>query len=96
MYSLTREHEVRTAQQMKWAEKKNGVLLSLVEPDFDVFLTVDKNIKYQQNLSRLSLRFIVLIGSDNKYQTLSLLILEVKETLLTVAPGELVEISQAI
>lgn len=78
---------------MEWAEKKNGVLLSLVEPDFDVFLTVDQNIKYQQNLSRRSLRFIVLIGSDNKYQTLALLIPRVKETLLTLAPGELVEIS---
>jgi len=78
---------------MGWAEKKNGVLLSLVEPDFDVFLTVDRNIKHQQNLSARDLCFIVLIGSDNTYPTLSPLILKVKEALLTIAPGELVEIS---
>lgn len=92
MYLLTSEHEVKTAQQMGWAEKKNGVLLSLVEPDFDVFLTVDRNIRYQQNLSRHSLRFIVLTGNDNQYETLMPLISKVKETLLTIAPGELIEI----
>ncbi|MGI8566326.1 MAG: hypothetical protein ACR2LZ_07580 [Pyrinomonadaceae bacterium] len=78
---------------MNWAEKKNGVLLSLVEPDFDVFLSVDRNIKYQQNLSRRSLRFIVLIGSDNRYETLAPLIGKVKRTLLTIVPGELIEIT---
>jgi hypothetical protein len=93
MYLLTSEHEVRTAQQMGWAEKKNGVLLSLVEPDFDVFLTVDQNIKHQQNLSARDLRFIVLIGRDNTYPPLSPLIPKVKETLLTIRPGELVEVS---
>ncbi len=87
------EHDVRTAQQMGWADKKNGILLSLVEPDFDVFLTVDQNIKHQQNLSARDLRFIVLIGRDNTYPTLSPLIPEVKKTLLTIVPGELVEIS---
>lgn len=87
------EHEVRTAQQMGWAEKKNGVLLSLVESDFDVFLTVDQNIKHQQNLAARDLCFIVLIGRDNTYPTLSPLIPKVKETLLTITPGELVEIS---
>ncbi len=84
---------MRTAQQMGWADKKNGVLLSLVEPDFEVFLTVDQNIKHQQNLSALSLRFIVLIGRDNTYETLSPLILKVQETLPVIRPGELVEIS---
>ncbi len=78
---------------MGWADKKNGVLLSLVEPDFEVFLTVDQNIKHQQNLSAHSLRFIVLIGRDNTYETLSSLIPKVRETVLIIQPGELVEIS---
>jgi hypothetical protein len=78
---------------MRWAAKKNGVLLSLVEPDFDVFLTVDQNIKHQQQLSAHDLRFIVLIGRDNTYQTLSTLIPKVGETLLIIKLGELVEIS---
>lgn len=87
------EHEVRTARQMGWEEKKNGLLLSLVEPDFDVFLTVDQNIRHQQNLSQRGLRFIVIIGRDNTYATLAPLIPKVKETLQTIQPGVLVEIS---
>jgi len=78
---------------MGWAEKKNGILLNLVEPDFDVFLTVDRNIKYQQDLSRRSLKFIVLIGRDNKYLTLAPLIPKVKDALTTIATGEVAEIS---
>ncbi len=88
------EHEVVTAYQCGWSEKKNGELLSLVESEtFDVFFTVDRNIKHQQNLSVRALRFIVLIGSDNRYETLAPLIPKVKETLSKISPGELVEIS---
>lgn len=59
-----------------------------------MFLTVDQNIKHQQNLSARDLRFIVLIGHDNTYPTLAPLILKVEKALLTIEPGELVEISQ--
>ncbi len=44
------DHETRTAQEMGWAGIKNGELLRLAELDFEVFLTADKNIRYQQNL----------------------------------------------
>ena len=89
IHLLTSEHEVRTAR----ADKKNGGLLSLVAPEFEVFLTVDQNIKHQQNLSAHSRRFIVLIGRNNRYETLSPQILKVRETLPFIQPGELVEIS---
>ncbi len=90
---LLREYVVLTAYEMRWHEKKNGELLSLVEGEFDLFLTIDQNIKHQQNLSSRSLRFIVLVGSDNQYETLAPLIPKIKETLLTIAPGELVELT---
>lgn len=62
---LLPEHIVTTAHQMGWAAKKNGELLSLVEDSgFEVFFTVDQNIKHQQNLAARALRFIVLIGYD--------------------------------
>jgi hypothetical protein len=43
-------HESRTVAECGWAGKKNGELLSLAEPEFDVLLTLDKNIPYQQDL----------------------------------------------
>ena len=44
-------HDVKTAPEMGWASKKNGELLALAAVDFDVFLTTDRNLSYQQNLS---------------------------------------------
>ena len=43
-------HYVRTAPQMGWASIVNGELIELAEADFEVFITVDKGILYQQNL----------------------------------------------
>lgn len=43
-------HEVRTAQEEGWAGLKNGALLQAAAGRFDVLLTVDRNIAFQQNL----------------------------------------------
>jgi hypothetical protein len=40
---------------MGWASRRNGELLGLAEREFDVFLTVDRKLQYQQNLSRFNL-----------------------------------------
>lgn len=45
-------HEVKTVPQMGWATIKNGELLTLAEREFDVFVTVDRNLSFQQNLPR--------------------------------------------
>jgi len=71
----------------------NGELISLVEGQFDVFLTTDQNIRYQQNLSERSLRFVVLVASNNEYKTLAPLMPKVLEALQTIKLGELQEVS---
>lgn len=43
--------EVATVQEMNWAGIKNGELLALAEDQFDVFITTDRNLRYQQKLS---------------------------------------------
>jgi hypothetical protein len=54
-------HEVRTAAQEGWSTLKNGELLSAAEASgFDIFLTTDKNIRYQQNLSQRKIAIVVL------------------------------------
>ena len=45
------DHEVLTVRDMQWSGIKNGKLMSLcVEHGFDIILTIDKNLQYQQNL----------------------------------------------
>jgi len=47
-------HAFSTAQQKGWDGFTNGKLLALAEPEFDLFLTSDRNLQYQQNLILLS------------------------------------------
>jgi predicted nuclease of predicted toxin-antitoxin system len=64
-------YEVKTVRDMKWLGKKNGQLLELaVFNGFDIFITLDKNLKDQQNLEKIQIKFIVLLAKDNKHQTL--------------------------
>jgi predicted nuclease of predicted toxin-antitoxin system len=55
------DHEVRTAAQQGWEKLKNGELLAAAEAEgFDVLLTTDKNMRYQQNLSGRRIAVVVL------------------------------------
>lgn len=59
-------HEVRTARQMGWTTIKNGELLSLASKAFDVFVTVDRNLSYQQNSGSLPIAVVVLHAKTNR------------------------------
>ena len=51
MHELLVGHECTTAQKRGWGGIKNGDLLRLAEGEFDLFITSDQNIRYQQNLA---------------------------------------------
>ena len=53
-------HEVRTCAQMGWSELANGDLLQAAESKFELLITTDKNIRYQQNLRARNLAILVL------------------------------------
>jgi len=59
-------HEVRTVPQMGWAGIKNGALLTRAEKEFDVFVTVDRNLSFQQNLPKFDIAVLVLHASSNR------------------------------
>ena len=84
---FSEEHEVLTVRDMGWLGKKNGELLRLMtENNFELFITVDRNLPYQQNLQRLTLTIFVLRAKDNTRETLRLLIPKIFERL---AKGDL-------
>ncbi|MBN1674341.1 MAG: DUF5615 family PIN-like protein [Kiritimatiellae bacterium] len=53
-------HEARTVPDAGWASLKNGELLSLAQIEFDVFITTDRNLMFQQNLPKFDIGVIVL------------------------------------
>lgn len=59
-------HEVKTAHQMGWSTITNGELLALAAKEFDVFVTVDRNLSFQQNLPQFAIAVIVLRASSNR------------------------------
>ena len=59
-------HEVKTARQMGWTTIKNGELLALAAASFDVFVTVDRNLSFQQNLPAYSIAVLVLSARTNR------------------------------
>ena len=59
-------HEVRRARQMGRSTIKNGELLALAAKDFEAFVTVDRNLSFQQNLSAFAIAVIVLTAPSNR------------------------------
>ena len=59
-------HDVKTARQMGWSAVKNGELLALAESEFDVFVTVDRNLSFQQKLPDFKVAVIVLRSRSNR------------------------------
>ncbi len=59
-------HDVKTARQMGWSEVKNGKLLRLTAENFDVFVTVDRNLSFQNKAIDLPLAVIVLAAPTNR------------------------------
>ncbi len=70
--------EVHTVRDMGWLGKKNGELLTLLtENNFDVFITLDKNLRHQQNLSKHNIAVFLLYSINNRLITLQSLIKKV-------------------
>src|ERR1700681_4557725 len=76
-------HEVMTARQMGWASIKNGELLALASEEFDVFVTVDRNLSFQQNLAPLTIAVVILEAPTNRLADLQVLV----PRLLIVSPA---------
>jgi PIN like domain len=83
------DHAVFTVGDMGWSGTKNGQLLAKAAPEFDCFLTVDKNLQFQQAPSTLPIAVLVLYAVNNKIKTLKPLMPQVREALLVIQPGEL-------
>jgi predicted nuclease of predicted toxin-antitoxin system len=64
------EHSVRTVVEVGWSGVKNGKLLALAAAEFDAFVTVDKNLPFQQNLAALPISLLVLDTISNELPAL--------------------------
>ena len=85
-------HEVNTARQMGWTTIKNGALLALASQQFDVFVTVDRNLAFQQNLEGLSIAVIVLRAHTNRLADLKPLIPDLMAAIESASLGNVLSV----
>jgi len=83
-------HDISTVQEMGWAGVKNGELLTLAESQFEVFITTDKNLRYQQNLSQRKLAFMLL--PSNQVPIVEAALPAIEESLAIIKVGDFMEI----
>jgi len=81
-------HDVKTAHQMGWTTIKNGELLALAARSFDVFVTVDRNLSFQNSIADLDIGVIVLRTTSNRLNDLRPLIPELLSLLRRCAPAK--------
>jgi len=74
-------HDVKTVPEAGWAAFKNGELLARAEHGFEAFVTVDRNLPFQQDLSRFSIAVVVLRARSSRVADLRALIPDLLATL---------------
>ena len=87
------DHEVRTVQQQGWAGLKNGELLQrAAQTAFEVFVTADQNLEFQQNLAQSGLGVLVIEAPSNALEDLLPLVPRILAEIPKAQPGRLVRI----
>lgn len=86
-------HEVSTVREQQWSGWRNGDLLrAALGAGFDVLLTADRNLEYQQNIPAFALSVVVLRAASNRLDDLSPLVPRILETLAAVQPGQVTHV----
>ena len=88
-------HDATTVRAQRWLGLRNGVLLrAAFDANFEVFVTNDASIEFQQNIKRIGIGVIAIVGFRNRMQELRPLLPRILHALSTITPGELVIISR--
>jgi len=86
-------HDVSTVQQRGWAGLKNGDLLRVAaDAHFDVLVTADRNLQFQQNLSQSRLGIILLVAPSNALEDLRPRVPNLLAAILKSRPGHLLRV----
>jgi len=85
-------HECLTVQEEGWSGKQNGELLALAESAFDVLVTLDSGVQYQQNLAGRRIAIILLRALSNRLSHLSPHFPACAEAIEKIQPGEVIHL----
>jgi hypothetical protein len=89
------EFFIRTAQEEGWSAFKNGELLRRAAETFDVVLTIDQRMRYQQNVPQFMIGVVVIELRDARLVYLRTLVPQLREAIETIGPGEVIVVTPA-
>jgi hypothetical protein len=87
--SQLRDHAVETVADRGWAGLKNGELLNRMRGDFDVLVTMDRGVEFQQQVSMLPFGIVIVRARSNRLQHLSPLAPAIVEAISAAKPGQI-------
>jgi predicted nuclease of predicted toxin-antitoxin system len=87
------DHEVVWVPDAGWRGVKNGELLALAQQEFDAFITVDRNLQFQQNVSRFKIAVLVLKGRSIEIDDLRTLLPQIRSVLPSLVQGTVTVVS---
>ena len=85
-------HECQTVPEAGFAGKKNGELLGLAEGNFDVFVTLDKGVEFQQNLTDKKLAVVIIRARSNRLAHVQLHAESCLSAIQSIQPGQLIRV----
>ena len=86
---------VRTVAEMGWSGIKNSQLLALAQSEFDVLITVDRNLAFQQHLPKFSVAVLLIVAPSNRLADLVALVPSIIAALPTAMKGTVSKVSAA-
>ena len=87
-------HDIRTVSQLGWSGTKNGELLRRAGAEgYQVLITADQNLEYQQNLTKISVGILVLVAKSNRLIHLKPLVPQILKQLEALGPGVVIRVA---
>ena len=83
-------HACLRVQEVGWAGKENGELLALAENKFDVLVTIDTNLRYQQNVTGRRIAIVIIMAKSNRLEHLAQHFPSCAKVLDQINPGDVV------
>ena len=88
------DHDVSTVRAQRWLGLKNGVLLrAAVDAGFEILVTADKSLRYQQNLPSIDIGVVLIFRVRNRMRDLRPLLPRILAALQVAKPGQLIEVT---
>ena len=87
-------HEAKTVAEAGFRGLKNGALLRAASKDFDVLITVDRNLPFQQNINTLQIAIVVIDAGGVTYDHLKTVVQDVLAAIQAAKPGEIFPVTK--